>query len=574
MTQRLTVLIAAASDADRNLLSAFLDAEGYMVISVVNGAQAVVAFREHQPQMVLLDVLIPELGGREAARQIKALAGERFVPIVFLTSLNQAEELGHYVDAGGTDFLSRPYDHVVLRTKLAALERQQHTHETMLQQRDQIARLNAYLLHEQAAAKAVMDRVVHTGSLDSPNIKYLVSPLAVFNGDVLLAGFNPAGDLLVFVGDFTGHGLTAGIGAMPLAEVFYTMTEKGFSVGEIVREANTKLASILPPGYFCCATLVRICYDKGTLEYWSGGLPPGYLLRNEPRAIESLPSRHLPLGILGADKFSPKTEMCDFQPSDQLLLYTDGLLEARGADGEMFGAQRLEGLLATLGPLDRLFEEVRDASRNRLGTAARDDDVTLISVAMLAPEKRVLAPIDEVLLVPCVPQQWRFVYELGPESLQGFNPLPLMHQIIKEVPELGEAAGQISSVLAEAYSNALEHGVLGLASVDKQDASGFASYYMARDRALRQLNSGFIRFELDCQSSLANGHLRIRVIDSGSGFDHRARLSAVEDGSYEGNYHGRGLPLLKRMCDSVHYLGAGNILEMVLRWENPEAKVA
>ena len=574
MTEHSMVLVADQSDSDRQLLAAILEIEGHQVISAADGSRAVAAYRQQRPRIVMLGKLPPELDGRETARQIKAIAGENFVSIVFLSSPENSGELEGYVEAGGNDFLFKPYDHKILRAKFAALERQHHTHQTMLQQRDQIARLNAYLLHEQAAAKAVMDRVVHTGSLDSPNIKYLVSPLAVFNGDVLLAGYNPAGDLLVFVGDFTGHGLTAGIGAMPLAEVFYTMTEKGFSVGEIMREANSKLASILPPGYFCCATLARICYAKGTLEYWSGGLPAGYLLRNEPRMAQSLPSDHLPLGILEPDKFSAKTEMLDFQPADQLLLYTDGLLEARGADGEMFGVQRLERLLTTSGPLDRLFEEIRDASRKQLGTAARDDDVTLISVAMFAPARQVLAPIDDVLLVPCVPQQWRFVYELGPESLQCFNPLPLMHQIIKEVPELSEAAGQISSVLAEAYSNALEHGVLGLASVDKQDASSFAGYYMERDRALRELTGGFIRFELDCESSLTNGHLSIRVIDSGPGFDHRARFSAVEDGSYAGNYHGRGLPLLKRMCDSVHYLGAGNILEMVLRWENPEAKAA
>jgi len=128
--------------------------------------------------------------------------------------------------------------------------------------------------------------------------------------------------------------------------------------------------------------------------------------------------------------------------------------------------------------------------------------------------------------------------------------------------------------LTEAYSNALEHGVLGLKSLDKHDATGFAEYYSQRERALLSLTSGFVRFEIDSKGTFSDGELRIRVIDSGPGFDHAARTSAVADGSYESRYHGRGLPLLKRVCDTVHYLGRGNVLELVLSWESPLEQVA
>lgn len=574
MVQRSTILVAEDNASDRFLLTALLEAEGYNVISVEDGQQAIHQFRELRPKIVLLDVLMPKVDGWEVARQIRAMAGETFVPIIFLTSLTEADDLARCVDSGGDDFLSKPYHSVILRAKLSALERQQHTHGTMLEQRDQIARLNAYLMHEQAAAKAVMDRVVHTGCLDSPNIKYLVSPLAVFNGDVLLAGFDPAGDLFVFVGDFTGHGLTAGIGAMPLADVFYTMTKKGFSVAELVRESNRKLSQILPAGYFCCASVVRISYTKGRLEFWNGGLPPGYLIRNKSRELEKLEPTHLPLGILGEDQFNSSTQMVDFVPGDQLLLYTDGLLEGRDTQGNMFGARRLEKLLRQAGPMEAIFDDVRDAARKQRGSAARDDDVTLITVEMLKPLTEALEPVEPVLSAECVPQEWSFRYQLGPDSLRGFNPLPLMHQILLEVPEIREVAGQVFAVLTEAYSNALEHGVLGLKSLDKHDATGFAEYYSQRERALLSLTSGFVRFEIDSKGTFSDGELRIRVIDSGPGFDHAARTNAVADGSYESRYHGRGLPLLKRVCDTVHYLGSGNVLELVLSWESPLDQVA
>ena len=70
----------------------------------------------------------------------------------------------------------------------------------------------------------------------SPNIRYLLSPYALFNGDLLLAACTPSGNMHLLLGDFTGHGLPAAVGAMPLAEVFYGMTAKGFGLAETLRE--------------------------------------------------------------------------------------------------------------------------------------------------------------------------------------------------------------------------------------------------------------------------------------------------------------------------------------------------
>lgn len=73
------------------------------------------------------------------------------------------------------------------------MQRLRRLQQTIVQQRDQIARHNNYLLNEQRVAKAVFDRVAHSGCLDAPNIRYLQSPYALFNGDLLLAAYRPQG---------------------------------------------------------------------------------------------------------------------------------------------------------------------------------------------------------------------------------------------------------------------------------------------------------------------------------------------------------------------------------------------
>lgn len=122
-------------------------------------------------------------------------------------------------------------------------------HETLQHQRDEIAENHHHMLQEQMVAKKVFDNIAHSGCLDAQNIKYMLSPLAVFNGDLLLAARKPSGGMYVLLGDFTGHGLPAAIGALPMAEIFYGMAAKGYDLRVILRELNLKLKTILPAGF-------------------------------------------------------------------------------------------------------------------------------------------------------------------------------------------------------------------------------------------------------------------------------------------------------------------------------------
>lgn len=89
----LRILIADDSDSDRLILKTLLKRLGHEVLDVANGLDAVSVFQREAPDLVLLDALMPIMDGMEAARQIKVLAGERLVPLIFLTSLSEAGAL-------------------------------------------------------------------------------------------------------------------------------------------------------------------------------------------------------------------------------------------------------------------------------------------------------------------------------------------------------------------------------------------------------------------------------------------------------------------------------------------------
>lgn len=561
----LTVLIAEDGAADRLLLSSIVRRQGHAVLTASNGAEAVEVFQTRRPQLVLMDALMPVMDGFEAARRIKQLAGESLVPIIFLTSLTESSALVRCLEAGGDDFLAKPYNQVILAAKIKAMDRLRRLQATVLQQRDLIAQHHDYLLNEQRVAKAVFDKVAHSGCLRAPNIRYLQSPYALFNGDLLLAAYTPGGDMQVLLGDFTGHGLPAAVGAMPLAEVFYGMTSKGYGLAETLREMNAKLKRILPVDMFCCATLLRLSPQRRVVEVWNGGMPDGYLHDIASGERRPLIARHLPLGVLGVKAFDDRTEVYPMAQGDRIILLSDGVIDTCNFEEQLFGVERLHQVFErNLNP-DRLFEEIQEALR-QFGGVARDD-ISLVEIGL--PEVGAQLPVAMVYSDSgeSCPLDWSVNFEFRATTLQRFNPLPYLLQLLMEVHGLRALSGALYSVLAELYSNALEHGVLGLDSSLKRDVSGFAKYYEQRSQRLFELDEGFVRVSLRVIPEGAGGRLFIEVEDSGVGFDFERVMARPLE---VGRLSGRGVGLIRQLSHCARWSKGGRCAHVEFSW-GPQA---
>ena len=202
---------------------------------------------------------------------------------------------------------------------------------------------------------------------------------------------------------------------------------------------------------------------------------------------------------------------------------TDGIIEARNAAGKVFGFERV---LSHGGRNGSAFQALKHEVYAHIDGSGRDD-ITLVEVTVVAPNELPQRPARPPEELPDVSEKWHFCYELGPRSLRASNPLPLLQHIVVEFPRLRRHAGAIQSVFSELYSNALEHGLLGLDSGMKFTPSGFADYYLARQRALATL-VGFVRFEFRCHMDGGSGRLQVTVTDSGPGFDYGSLLNERE----------------------------------------------
>ncbi len=556
------VLIADDDHVNRLILRAILVKEGYEVEIAENGREAVEKFTSRQPDLVLMDIMMPVLDGYEATREIKGLAGDTFVPVIFLTALSDEAALARCVAVGGDDFLTKPYSRVILKAKIDALERQRRLHLTLRRQRDELAGHQRRLMQEHQVAEKVLARIVHSGSLDAPQIKYLLSPMAIFNGDMLLAARKPSGGLHVMLGDFTGHGLSAAICTVPVADIFYGMTDKGFSIGDILATINAKLRVILPTDVFFAAVLIELDASHTKLTLWNGGVPDVAIRRADGR-LETLPPDHLPLGVVEDDELDRSVRVVEVETGDRIIAFSDGFIEARNPAGEMFGLKRLADTLAAEPRPEALFDSLLAALGDFVGAEALGDDLSLVEITCdprWAQRRRGTAPRA---FQPRNPMRWSVAIELVPETLRSIDPLPLVMHMLMDLQGLQEHREQLYAVLMELFSNAVDHGLLGLDSAMKRTPEGFAEYYELRRQRLAALDHGRVLIALEHEPDGAGGVLRFLVEDDGPGFDHARVFEPLQQNV---GFFGRGIPLLQSICERLEYSGSGNHAEAFYRW--------
>ncbi len=567
--KRLKVVIAEDDRADRMILVAMLRSQNCDVVESKNGAEAVVLYQLHQPDCVILDCEMPVMDGFESARRIKAISGARFVPIIFVTNTLSDARIAKCVEAGGDDFLSKPLRPTVLEAKMAAMVRISRLNDRIIAQNDELNRHGARVRREQEVARDLFKRLVRTGNLDAPNIKYLLAPAEVFHGDLLLAAWRPNGAQNALIGDFAGHGLPAATGTLSVAEIFYSMTERGFSILDIAREINRRLKAVMPAGLFLAACLIELDAVGGALTVLNAGVPDGMIVRPRAGAVASFRSLQPPLGILDDTALNLETETVSIKDGDRIYFFSDGLPEASNRAGEMFGMDRIAAILTAQEDPERAFEALIEAVTAFGESQAQADDQTLIELrADAAIQGKRRSPRG---LGPGVrpSTHWTVELELHADAIQSTDPLPLLGRLVTDLQGFEGQKETLFLVLAELVSNAIDHGVLGLSSNLKGEPDGFEKYFTARAAALAKLKSGSVKIKLDHVTVEGGGLLTISIKDSGKGFDYSS-LKAIAECSLTAP-SGRGIALVASICRSVAFRGAGNEVVAEFQWQrDPE----
>ncbi len=556
------VLVVDDDLTNRMILSSIVEQLGCSVVLATDGVEAVRLFESEAPDLVLMDVIMPNMDGYEATRRIKNTEHGRFTPVIVVTGLQDPEEIQRGIAAGADDFLHKPFNPIVIQSKMRAMLRIRELNDTVRTQNQELQVFRQQRIQEEAVAEKIFDSIVHFGASDVPNVRSHIAPSTVFNGDLLLMAFRSTGELHVLVGDFTGHGLSAAIGAVPVSDMFCTMTSNGFSIGDIAAALNDRLKRMLPPNIFFAACLISVDAIEKRMTVWNGGLPDVLVARPDNTIRARTKSHHVPIGIHSSTDFKRETETIDLVEGDLIYACTDGLIDSPIAAGGRFGSVGYEACfdaeLLPMRPFDCVLETIREIS----GDGPRDD-TTLIEIQVTKALARAGADPNDAKALR-IPSPWSMSFDFNRATLKNFDPIPFLLRGLVEVQGLARHKERLYTVLSELFNNALDHGVLGLDSRLKSSATGFSEYLAERARRLANGGEGYVRIWFKHVPSGEGGRLRIRVEDSGPGFDFR---SSGNGSASEGALNGRGIPLLRSLCDSIEYRGRGNEVEAVLEWE-------
>lgn len=533
---------------------------GHTVLGAADGAEALHIYDREQPDVVVTDVYMPGMDGFALTRAVQQRAAPRWQPVLFLSGHRDDDLQIKALQTGADAYIVKPVAASVLDAKLHVIQR------LLTMQRDAEERAYALERHhareeeERRIAMHLIGRLVDAGKLADPAVRHWLAPAASLSGDLVVAARTPGGVLHLLLADGTGHGLVASINVLPVTPPFYRMTEKGFGIDAIARELNAKIKQFLPSDRFVAATLVSVDFREGIIQVWNGGNPEPCLLDPGGHAERVFSLGHVALGILDDKDFDDSLETHAVGTGTQLVLCSDGLIEAESPAGEAFGHEKLAMALVNA-PAAGRFDGVVGAVRGHLGGRPAGDDISLVMIDCRPSAREAMVPAPGIALPSQMPGNWQFSLRLGPRELRSLDVVPVLLGLVGQFDGMAGVTGQLFLVLSELFNNALDHGLLRLDSRLKLDSNGLEVWLAERELRLQRLELGEIEFQLEQFSEGNCQWLRIACRDSGAGFDHGQLTPTTSEIDLP---FGRGIALLRSICTQVQYNEIGNAVSALL----------
>lgn len=168
------ILIVDDNEANRDILHTRLSAHGYDLMQAVDGEDALAAAKEHLPDLILLDVMMPKIDGIEVCRRIKSDATFPFTPIVLVTAKSDTKDVVSGLEAGADEYLTKPIDQVALVARVKSVLRLKELHDRVIAQAADLADMNRDLEQRVAEQLREIERMSRLKRFLAPQIAELV----------------------------------------------------------------------------------------------------------------------------------------------------------------------------------------------------------------------------------------------------------------------------------------------------------------------------------------------------------------------------------------------------------------
>jgi class 3 adenylate cyclase/CheY-like chemotaxis protein len=168
------ILVVDDNPANLEILETRLTRQGYEVVTARDGDEALVAARAQTPDLILLDVMMPNKDGIQVCRELKANQSLPFMPVILVTAKADSEDIVAGLDAGGDEYVTKPVDHAALVARVRSILRIKALHDTVQEQAAQLEEWNRTLEQRVAAQIAEIERLGSLKRFLSPQIAELI----------------------------------------------------------------------------------------------------------------------------------------------------------------------------------------------------------------------------------------------------------------------------------------------------------------------------------------------------------------------------------------------------------------
>ena len=412
-TQQPRPRILAIDDTPANLqvLAAAL-AQDFRFQVANSGEVGLAAAERTPPDLILLDVMMPGMDGFEVCRRLKANPLLQAIPVIFLTANADtlAEEAG--LALGAADYITKPIKADLARLRIRNLMEREALRKELARQRDSLAdsvsqlKYTAQQLQEARLRELEIGYAIQRDLLQGelpPDmagvcLSRLSTPSQVVDGDFSVIHRLHADCFDVLVGDVMGKGVPAALIGAGIRSTYHqvladllitdapqlTLPTAAQIVNQLHRVLTPRLRDL---SSFATLALYRFDLAAQTLSFVNAGHTPALLLRADQGSAVALLGENLPIGVMEAEVYTEST--MPLACADVFLLFSDGITEARNAQGEEFALERLVALFESW-PRGRrrsgraTLESISQALHQFCGSTQVIDDQSLLMIELLA----------------------------------------------------------------------------------------------------------------------------------------------------------------------------------------------
>ena len=309
------ILIVEDDESSASLLESILTREGFRTTLAASGVTGRARAIELNPDLILMDIQMPEEDGLTACQKLKAHPATTAIPIIFLTAIYETSAKLRGFSLGAVDYITKPYETAEVLARVRLHLKLHHAYRDLVE---------AHIYKLQQLTEAQQSILPHPEDFPEANFFAFYQPLEEAGGDFF--DVLPVGtDIFDYVvADVCGHDLGSSLATASLKALLHHNPRTLYSLPESLGIINEVMCGVLSKGKYLTLSMARLNRMKRKLTLVSAGHPPPIYVRKD-RYAAPVESQGDIIGILPT--ITLETREINISPGDRFYLYTDGLIE-------------------------------------------------------------------------------------------------------------------------------------------------------------------------------------------------------------------------------------------------------